>query len=63
MPKRYCILLTLATILFTHVSVGSFADRKNSVFLEGSLLFNLGLFGITKMKINSIIFFSILQIL
>jgi len=44
MLKRYCIFLTLATILFTHVPASSFADGKDSVFLKGSLLYNLELF-------------------
>ena len=44
MLKRYCILLTLAIILFTHVPAFSSAGGKDSVFLEGSLLYNLELF-------------------
>lgn len=44
MLKRYCIFLTLVTILFTHAPASSFADGKDSVFLKGSLLYNLELF-------------------
>ena len=44
MLKRYCILLSLASILVIHAPVSSSANDKDTVFLQGSLLYNIELF-------------------